>query len=202
MFVSEILDTQLGLTYVGDEEEIYGEVLQIYVDTAPEKLALIKQLLQEEDWKNYIIEVHALKSTSLNIGASVLSARAKELEFAGKEENYQIIYENTDEVLEMYREVVEECKRYLNQRECDRADGECENRQEASLEQIQELAERILEECDAFDGDAVESLCDELCGLSYGSVNLADVFCQVKADVREFEFNRAARRTKEFLEML
>ena len=202
MFVSEILDTKLGLTYVGDEEEIYGEVLQIYVDTAPEKLALIKQLLQEEDWKNYIIEVHALKSTSLNIGASVLSARAKELEFAGKEENYQLIYENTDEVLEMYREVVEECKRYLNQSESDLSDEECENRQEASFEQIKELAEHILEECDAFDGDAVENLCDELCGLSYGQVDLEEIFWQVKADVREFEFNRAARRTKEFLEEL
>lgn len=202
MFVSENLDTELGLTYVGDEEEIYREVLQIYVDTAPEKLALIKQLLQEEDWKNYTIEVHALKSTSLNIGASVLSARAKELEFAGKEENYQLIYDNTDEVLELYREVVEECKRYLGQMEEDSADVAYENRPEASLEQLRELGERILEECDAFDGDAVENLCDELCGLSYGTVDLEEIFWLVKADVREFEFNRAARRTKEFLDRL
>lgn len=202
MFVSENLDTELGLTYVGDEEEIYREVLQIYVDTAPEKLALIKQLLQEEDWRNYIIEVHALKSTSLNIGASVLSARAKELEFAGKEENYQLIYDNTDEVLELYSEVVEECKRYLGQMEEDSADVAYEKRPEASLEQLRELGERILEECDAFDGDAVENLCDELCGLSYDQVDLEEIFWQVKADVREFEFNRAARRTKEFLDRL
>lgn len=49
-----------------------------------EKADYIERLFEERSWKNYVIEVHALKSTSLSIGAAKLSELAKKLELAGK----------------------------------------------------------------------------------------------------------------------
>ena len=49
----------------------------------------------KKDWSNYIIKVHALKSTSMTIGAVPLSELAKELELSGKAADYDPILQKT-----------------------------------------------------------------------------------------------------------
>ena len=56
-----------------------------------------------EDWDNYRIQVHALKSTSLTIGAIQLSDDARRLEAAAKEENINYIRESHGAVMDKYR---------------------------------------------------------------------------------------------------
>ena len=65
-------------------EDFYQEMLRLYSSQGAEKRAEIVSLYESADWKDYAIKVHALKSTSLTIGAQALSAQAKELEMAGK----------------------------------------------------------------------------------------------------------------------
>ena len=64
-------------------------------------------LYEAANWKDYAIKVHALKSTSLTIGAEELSKQAKALEQAGKEENVAYIQENHPLLLQMYRKICE-----------------------------------------------------------------------------------------------
>ena len=52
-----------------------------------DKAVKMSQFFEGEDWENYRTIVHALKSTSLTIGAVQLSEEAKALEMAAKEEN-------------------------------------------------------------------------------------------------------------------
>ena len=52
--------------------------------------------------------MHALESTSMNIGAETLSKQAKALEFAADEENYQYIREHHDEVMTEKGKLLEE----------------------------------------------------------------------------------------------
>ena len=57
------------------------------------------------DLKNYAVIVHALKSTSRLIGANALSAKAKALEDAAKENDEKFISENHQEVMDEYKEL-------------------------------------------------------------------------------------------------
>ena len=71
-----------------------------------QKIREIRERYKAEDWKNYTILVHALKSTSIGIGATTLGEMAKELEMAGKEGNIAYIQAHHREVMHEYEEVL------------------------------------------------------------------------------------------------
>ena len=96
----EGLDVQTGLGYCMNEEEFYVEMLKEYLKA--DKVSKIKQFYAEEDWNNYTTIVHALKSTSLTIGAVHLSEEAKALEMAAKEGDVDYIRLHHKGVLEEY----------------------------------------------------------------------------------------------------
>lgn len=108
------INVGLGLDYCSGEEDFYREMLQMFYDQEAEKRAEIISLYERADWKDYAIKVHALKSTSLTIGAEELSGQAKELERAGKEEDTVYIHENHASMLEIYGQVCEAIGKYLS----------------------------------------------------------------------------------------
>ncbi len=77
----------------------------MYYDQSVEKREEIIFLYETENWEDYAVKVHALKSTSLTIGAEELSERAKALEQAGKKEDVAFIRENHAELVRMHEEV-------------------------------------------------------------------------------------------------
>ncbi len=97
----EGLDTASAVRLLGSEE-LYWDVLKDYYRSIRKKAGLIHDLEQAEDWKNYTIEVHALKSASKQIGAEELSALAADMEKAGNAENAQLIHQYTASLLEQY----------------------------------------------------------------------------------------------------
>lgn len=99
------IDTTAGLTYCAEDEDFYIEMLDEYVSS--DKHDALNTCLASDDITNYIIEVHALKSTSLTIGATTLSEEAKKLEFAGKEGNIAYIKDNHDRVMNMYKDILD-----------------------------------------------------------------------------------------------
>ena len=78
----EGLNTGRALQCLGSEK-LYWSVLKDYYHMIDKKADLIKTLEEKEDWKRYMIEVHALKSISKQIGAEELSKLAAEMEQAG-----------------------------------------------------------------------------------------------------------------------
>ncbi len=99
------IDTKLGLEFSADDEEIYQEILQLFAKGCREEKDKIQKALVEEHWKNYTTGVHALKSTSLNIGARTLSEQAKALEGAGKKLDIAYIRQHHAEVMALYDRV-------------------------------------------------------------------------------------------------
>ena len=67
----------------------------------------------KEDYPNYTIFVHALKSTAKMIGALQLSDMAKKMEQAGKDGDIDYIKNHYDALIEEYEKVVAEIKDYL-----------------------------------------------------------------------------------------
>ena len=62
-------------------------------------------LYESANWTDYAVKVHALKSTSLTIGAEALSAQAKELELAGKRGDADFIRERHSALLRAHEEL-------------------------------------------------------------------------------------------------
>lgn len=105
-----------GLTYTSGNKDVYYEILEMFVQDGIEKLEQLNSYVENEDWKNYIIKVHALKSTSLTIGAVMLSEFAKKLELAGKSEDFGIIRKENKKLLKLYNEVISEGRSLLENR--------------------------------------------------------------------------------------
>lgn len=107
----EGLDVKTGLIYCMNEEDFYIEMLQEFLQA--DKASQLKHFLAEEDWDNYRTTVHALKSTSLTIGAAHLSGEAKALEMAAKEGNMDYIWSHHDGVMDEYKELTDHLKEIL-----------------------------------------------------------------------------------------
>ncbi len=99
------VNVELGLDYCGGEESFYQEMLRMFCAQGGEKRAEIISLYESGNWPDYAVKVHALKSTSLTIGAEALSAQAKELELAGKRGDTDYIREHHPALLCAYEEL-------------------------------------------------------------------------------------------------
>ena len=76
------LDVSYAMRFLGSET-LFWSILKVFYKDIEKKAKLIKQLEEEENWTDYTIEVHALKSSSKQIGALSLSDQAASLEKAG-----------------------------------------------------------------------------------------------------------------------
>ena len=66
------------------EPDIVAEVGGLFLKHAPQKIAAIKNAIKAGDAKALQVSAHNLKSSSLYVGATKLSAISKELEFMGR----------------------------------------------------------------------------------------------------------------------
>lgn len=100
------IDPEVGLRFCQNDINLYRSILLDYAQTSDEKIKNIVKYYEAEDWKNYAICVHALKSTSKTIGAAELSEIALHLELAANEGNADYIHAEHDNMLELYKKVV------------------------------------------------------------------------------------------------
>lgn len=106
------LDMEQALRLLGNEE-LYWQVLREYARVIPKKARMLEQHFKAEDWKNYTIEAHALKSSSKQIGAMELSELAAQMEQAGNLMDIEYIREHHRELLERYREYESILSKYV-----------------------------------------------------------------------------------------
>lgn len=95
------INIEQGMSFCGDEEG-FREITALYHAEGPKRKYSLQHFFEEEDWKNYVIAVHALKSNSKGIGADKVAALALNLEMAGKEDHIDYILEHHEELLEMH----------------------------------------------------------------------------------------------------
>ena len=105
------LNTQVGLSYCMDDEDFYTEMLTAYLNG--DKRQQLSETFETGDWNKYATYVHALKSTSLNIGAEALSEHARALELAAKDSDTDFIAEHHRALLDEYSEMLEKLERAL-----------------------------------------------------------------------------------------
>ena len=108
------LDVRTAMERLGSED-LFWTVLKKYYKSIDKKSKVIEETWKNSDWSQYIIEVHALKSTSKQIGADYLSELAKTLELAGKAGEYDTIHQKTEELLIEYLKYVPVLEPYFKE---------------------------------------------------------------------------------------
>ena len=94
----EGLDEKIAIQNSGSLE-VFKSVLKIFYDSIDDKLSEITTAYDSEDWENYTIKVHALKSSAKLVGAMKLSEDALGLENAGKGKDIDYIRAHNEEVV-------------------------------------------------------------------------------------------------------
>ena len=100
----DFLNQEVGLEYCAGDEDIYREVLEGYLEE--DRRAELEDYFAKEDWANYRVVVHAVKSTSLTIGAEALSEKAKSLEACAAEGNGDGVKAGHSEMIGMYADIL------------------------------------------------------------------------------------------------
>lgn len=105
-FLPEAYITKLDKPLSTKQDIVDEEILrQVYSD-GRKKLKLLGDLVEKEDYDNYVIEVHALKSVAKLIGEDELSELARQHEMAGKNGDYMLIKKGFDKLIAMYAGVI------------------------------------------------------------------------------------------------
>ena len=102
--LSDLLDTATGLAYCMNDQNFYKEMLVEYVKS--DKSDELVEYFDKGDFEYYRITVHAVKSTSLTIGAAKISEDAKALEMACKENNLDYVKQNHGLFMQEYSELI------------------------------------------------------------------------------------------------
>lgn len=113
-FLSKLgfLDTETGMTYCCESEDFYREMLVSYLNNKRDEE--LRDYYKQEDWDNYRIAVHALKSTSLSIGAVSMSEEAKAMEMAAKGSDIPYLTLHHEELITDYTELLHKIDAALN----------------------------------------------------------------------------------------
>lgn len=108
------IDVPSAVESAEGSKETFRFLLQSFHDNASKNKNDIISSYEAEDYTNYTIYVHALKSTSKMIGALELSEKSRLLELAGKENKIDYIKDSHEEVMALFDQVMEEITDYLN----------------------------------------------------------------------------------------
>jgi len=94
---------ETGLQYCQQDTELYESLLHDYLRSAKDRSQEMARYFDGEDWKNYSILVHALKSSSRMIGANDLSDMAARLETAADAADAETIRAGHLKMMEHYK---------------------------------------------------------------------------------------------------
>ena len=157
------LDNENAIKGLGTPE-LFAKIVEEYYRSGRARHDSIKEAYDTEDWANYTIRVHALKSSSRQIGAAELGEMAAELEKAGNAQDIDYIRANNGPALDAFDDLLLKLSGYFPEQ--DDAQDEADLT-EISSDVLETLTEELSEACDSLDMDGMEALKDKLKGYAF-----------------------------------
>ena len=155
------LDIESALKLVGSET-LFWQILKEYAKSIPKKSKVLQQHFEAENWKNYTIEAHALKSFSKQMGAMELSDLAAQMEKAGNNNDIDFITAHHDELIEKYRAYEPILAEYLEED----AEEAAATKEEYDVEKAQSFLDNMMEAIDNLDMDTMDEIVKQLSTMS------------------------------------
>ncbi len=156
----EGLDVRKALKMAGTEK-LFWKILQEYYRVIDKKCTLIRESMENEEWKEYTIEVHSLKSASRQIGADALADKAARMEQAGNAGEIDLIRETTPGMLEEYAHYKEILAPFFPE------EKEQAPKESVDADKLRAFFAKMREAMDNLDMDAMDSVVEEMDAFSY-----------------------------------
>ncbi len=160
------LDTKLAISMLGSKE-LFWSILETYYKAIEKRAALIKELLEKEDWARYTIEVHSLKSFSKQVGAMELAEAAAKLEQAGNARDTVTMRGDTDAMLAYYRGYIPILEPFFKKED----EEEAADKPEVTNDILNDFFVRMSEAVDNLDMDSMEEIAKEMRQYRYEGMN-------------------------------
>lgn len=176
-------------------ESLYRNILKEYLSLIDKKSGLIEQHFADKNLHDYTVEVHALKSSSKQIGANKLSRLAAELEKAGNEKNLIFIEEKTSHLLAEYRkfkEILAPLFPELNEEK---------DMSEINDDEIGSLLDELMEALNNFDTLQIDEVIEKMSGFNYSDEQNA-LFSELKAAAESTDIERCEEIEKRWRKLI
>ncbi|MCI6284825.1 response regulator [Selenomonas sp.] len=155
-----LLDTKSGLTNCGSPED-YLATMKLFAEAYVENRTAIENFFDAQDWQNYTIRVHALKSSARIIGANELGELAAALEAAGNAGDIATIQAGTPRLFNLYAACID----VLQPVAPTSATGETADAKELlTPEELSEVYEALKEVAATFDYDSAQFVLEDIAG--------------------------------------
>ena len=186
--------------HTGDVED-FLELLQLYCMDGKRKCTLLRELIQNEDYTNYGIEVHGLKSASANVGAMELSAQAREHEEAANRKDAEFINRHFGDLMFCYGEQIKSIEHFLNNRENLVNDNSAEESMSIDTQALLRETEEALDKLENFHSKDCARIVDEL--LKYQlDYYTEDKLKEIREQLRLYEDDEAERLRHSLIDWL
>ena len=186
----EGVDMDMAMKYSGNMS-MFWQLVEVFYRTLEQKANLIEEYESKEDISNYVIEVHALKSSAKLLGAMQLSKLAEHLEMAGKEDNRSEVHAKTAELLEEYRMYKSRLQPYIKEEKIEKM--------KIDKKKLEDRMREMLAAVENFDMDGTENLMKELEQYEFDE-NFANLCKELKKVMEDFAYDEAAELINGFLQ--
>ena len=180
MYDIDELDVDSALANCGSEELLASTIKQ-YHSSIDQKALELQQFFEAEDWENYGIKVHALKSTSRLIGAIRLSKLAEHLEECANNNTVSEIQKNHKPLMERFLSFRHKLEPLVEE------DSDSADKPEISKEELSAKLKQMLDYADAFDIDGLDELIKELSSFKI-PLDFSDRFDKIRTSVENVDF--------------
>jgi len=153
------VDTDKGLSYYGDELDIYLPLLRSYVLNTPSSLEKLRTA-RPETLSEYAVVVHGIKGTSASIGAETTMEAAFNLEKLAKAGDFNGVMANNELFINNTEMLVINVKKWLDE-------YDAKNKKPLLTAPNPETLERLKEGCENFNMKDIDKAMTELESANY-----------------------------------
>lgn len=196
-FLIPNVDVKAGLELCGGNPDAYIAIIKTFMETAEESILRIENFAQNRNYKDYTTEVHGLKSSSLAIGAKELSEMARQLEMAGRREDYKQIMYETPTLIARYTDVVEHIRPFV---ETEKHGGGSKTPIDVSV--LKAKLGEVLEAIDNLDSPEAIKILDALLEFRFPTEEISEEMENARRYTDNFAYEKAEDAVRHVMEII
>ncbi len=178
---SKIIDVDMALKNCSSVE-LLASAMQTYYDAIEEKSGELQGFYDQQDWQDYRIKVHALKSTSRLIGAMELSDLAAHLEDCANNNDVDEILAKHGTLQDLYRSYLQKLAPFVQ-----REDTDGSEKAEISEDALREELAALATYADRFDISGLDAVLKDLSAFAMPP-SFAATFGKIRSAVENVDF--------------
>ncbi|MCR4618606.1 MAG: response regulator [Lachnospiraceae bacterium] len=155
----DCLDCEKAIKGLGSEV-LFQKIVGEYYKRGNTILSEIEKAHDNNDYADYAIKTHALKSSSRQIGATKLGDLAEKLEYAGKAEDDEEISRYHGEAMDTYRKLLADLAKYF-------PEEEKKELPPITDDELKTIFDELSDACDNLEMDGMEACAEKLKSYSY-----------------------------------